>query len=83
VRRTNTIFHVRPGARALTFGMYGCDLRCPYCHNWRLSQALREDAGPEAPTPMSAAALVAESLAGGCQVLRAAYNEPMIAAEWT
>lgn len=24
-------FHVLPGARALTFGMLGCDLHCPYC----------------------------------------------------
>jgi len=79
---TNTVYHVEPGAKALTFGMYGCDLRCPYCHNWRLSQALREDVAGEAPIPMTPAALVDEALAEGCRVLCAAYNEPMIAAEW-
>jgi pyruvate formate lyase activating enzyme len=80
---TNTVFHVRPGAKALTFGMYGCDLRCPYCHNWQVSQALREpDREGEAPTPTSAAALVGEALGQGCRVLCAAYNEPMLAAEW-
>lgn len=31
---TNTVYHVLPGSRSLTFGMFGCDLRCPYCHNW-------------------------------------------------
>lgn len=79
---TNTIFHLLPGALSLTFGMYGCDLRCPYCHNHRVSQALREDGGPEHPTPISAEALVAEALAAGCRVLCAAYNEPMISVEW-
>jgi hypothetical protein len=79
---TNTVFHVRPGGRGLTFGMYGCDLRCPYCHNWRLSQALREDVDDEGPQRVTPAALVEEALRAGCQVLCAAYNEPMIAAEW-
>ena len=79
---TNTVYHVEPGSKSLTFGMYGCDLRCPYCHNWRLSQALREDVAGEVPIPMTAVALVSEALAGGCRVMCAAYNEPMIAAEW-
>lgn len=80
---TNTAFHVVPGAKALTFGMYGCDLRCPYCHNHRVSQALRDGAHEEHPTAISAQQLVDEALRQGCQVLCAAYNEPMISAEWT
>jgi pyruvate formate lyase activating enzyme len=79
---TNTVYHVEPGSKSLTFGMYGCDLRCPYCHNWRLSQALREDVAGEAPIPISAEALVEEAITAGCRVMCAAYNEPMIAAEW-
>lgn len=80
---TNTIYHVRPGARALTFGMFGCDLRCPYCHNWRVSQALRDDnVGDQSPTDLDASALVDEAIAEQCEVVCAAYNEPMITAEW-
>jgi pyruvate formate lyase activating enzyme len=79
---TNTIFHVRPGTLALTFGMFGCDLRCPYCHNWRLSQALRDDVGEQAPEDVSAAALADHAVQAGCRVLCSAYNEPMITAEW-
>jgi pyruvate formate lyase activating enzyme len=79
---TNTIYHVRPGAKALTFGMYGCDLRCPYCQNWRVSQALRESRNEEQPQDITAAALVAEAVKDGCRVLCAAFNEPLIAAEW-
>jgi pyruvate formate lyase activating enzyme len=79
---TNTVFHVRPGAQALVVGMYGCDLRCPYCQNWRISQALREDTGASMPLEVTPAALVDEAVANRCEVLCAAYNEPLIAAEW-
>jgi pyruvate formate lyase activating enzyme len=80
---TNTVYHVLPGARSLTFGMYGCDLRCPYCHNWKVSQALRDpEAGERAPTDLTPEALVDEAVARGCEVVCAAYNEPLIAAEW-
>lgn len=79
---TNTLYHVKPGAKALTFGMYGCDLRCGYCHNWKLSQALREGVEDEAPVRIDAKTLVAEAKAAGCEILCAAYNEPLIAAEW-
>lgn len=79
---TNTIYHVRPGSRALTFGMFGCDLRCPYCHNWRVSQALRDDVGEQHPTDIDARALIDEASAAGCEVVCSAYNEPMITAEW-
>lgn len=81
---TNTIHHVKPGARALTFGMYGCDLRCPYCHNAKVSQALRDGGlgDPGDPIEATPEALVAEAKAAGCEVLCSAYNEPMITAEW-
>ena len=79
---TNTIYHVLPGSRALTFGMYGCDLRCGYCQNWYVSQALRERDEREAPSDISAEELVSRAVAEGCRVLCAAYNEPSISAEW-
>lgn len=79
---TNTVYHVRPSARALIIGMYGCDLRCPYCQNWRVSQALREDTPAPMPAPVTPAALVSEALDAGCEVVCGAYNEPLIAAEW-
>lgn len=79
---TNTVFHVRPGATALTFGMYGCDLHCPYCHNFQVSQALRD---PNAGGPVhvvSAEQLIDEAVEAGCSVVCSAYNEPMLTAEW-
>lgn len=79
---TNTIYHVMPGARSLIFGMYGCDLRCPYCQNWKISQALRDDVPEVTPLTVTPARLVDDAVGAGCGVIAAAYNEPMIAAEW-
>src|SRR5512145_2678424 len=36
-------FHALPGARALSFGMLGCDMHCTFCQNWLTSQALRDE----------------------------------------
>jgi pyruvate formate lyase activating enzyme len=61
--------------------MFGCDLACPYCHNARISQVLR-DGGDVRPTAITPIALVDEAVAADCSAVCAAYNEPMIAAEW-
>jgi pyruvate formate lyase activating enzyme len=78
----NTIFHVLPGSRALTFGMFGCDLACGYCQNAYISQALRDGRDDQAPVDVSAEALCDEAVAAGCAAICAAFNEPMITLEW-
>ena len=40
-------FHLLPGATALSFGMLGCDFRCPFCQNWEISQTLRDPGSDE------------------------------------
>ena len=79
----NTIYHLRPGRLALTFGMLGCDLRCPWCSNAALSQALRDEtlSVPDIE-PISPERLVQRAIEAGCAALVSAFNEPMITAEW-
>jgi pyruvate formate lyase activating enzyme len=75
-------FHAFPGARALSFGMLGCDLHCPYCQNFVTSQALRDPAAgalPEAITPSDLANLAVRH---GARILTSTYNEPLITSEW-
>ena len=33
-----------PGTYVLSAGSYGCNLRCPFCQNWEISQAGEKDA---------------------------------------
>ncbi len=75
-------FHVMPGSNALTFGMLGCDLHCPYCQNWVTSQALRDDAAGVAPNPVTPDSLVQAARRTGARVIVSSYNEPLITAEW-
>jgi pyruvate formate lyase activating enzyme len=75
-------FHVLPGARALSFGMLGCDLHCGYCQNWLTSQALRDPAAGTLPEATSPAEIVRLGLRHGTQVATSTYNEPLITSEW-
>ena len=75
-------FHVLPGAKALSFGMLGCDFHCAFCQNWLTSQALRD---PEAMAPaqeVSAAEIVAAAKQSGARIVTSTYNEPLITSEW-
>lgn len=75
-------YHFHPGARALSFGMLGCDLRCPYCQNWFTSQSLRDDQASQGFTPTTAERLIQAALDHRCAVITSTYNEPLITAEW-
>jgi pyruvate formate lyase activating enzyme len=75
-------FHVRPGARAFSFGMLGCDLHCSYCQNWMTSQTLRD---PSALAPLLETTprdLVETAHRQGAEILVSTYNEPLITSEW-
>jgi pyruvate formate lyase activating enzyme len=75
-------FHLLPGARALSFGMLGCDLHCDYCQNWFTSQSLRDPRAGADFHPVSAEELVEAAVEHGCEVITSTYNEPLITAEW-
>ncbi|UCF19264.1 MAG: AmmeMemoRadiSam system radical SAM enzyme [Gemmatimonadota bacterium] len=76
------LFHMLPGARALTFGMLGCDLHCDYCQNWITSQALRDEAAGIGPRDVSADSIVELAVRRGARIIASSYNEPLITAEW-
>ncbi|MDO8805433.1 MAG: AmmeMemoRadiSam system radical SAM enzyme, partial [Elusimicrobiota bacterium] len=87
-------FHVLPGARTLSFGMFGCNFHCGFCQNWQIADvnpALFQEAGQSGgvkaagglkPLETSPAELVSEALAIGAGVVVSTYNEPLITAEW-
>jgi len=75
-------FHALPGARALSFGMLGCDLHCDYCQNWLSSQALRDPRAEAYFRPISAREIVELALRSGSECVVSTYNEPLITAEW-
>ena len=75
-------YHIRPGGQALSFGMLGCDLHCPYCQNWVTSQALRDVRSSLHFTPMWPRQIVQAALTHRADAVVSTYNEPLITAEW-
>lgn len=75
-------FHAWPGARALSFGLLGCDYHCGYCQNWLTSQALRDPDADGRPREVSAAELVQLALRHDARLVASTYNEPLITSEW-
>lgn len=79
------LFHVYPGAEALTFGMLGCDFHCAYCQNHLTSQALRDPASDMAVSlvrRISPEDMVELAKRSGAEVIASSYNEPLITSEW-
>lgn len=74
-------FHVLPGARALSFGMLGCNFSCKYCQNYSLSapEAASAAARVARTTPEE---VVAAARSCGAGLLVSTYNEPLVTAEW-
>lgn len=75
-------YHVLPGRTALSFGMLGCDLHCPYCQNWVTTQALRDRREIPRPHMIAPERLVELAIQQGAPVMVSTYNEPLISVEW-
>jgi pyruvate formate lyase activating enzyme len=75
-------FHVVPGARALSFGMLGCDFHCSYCQNWLTSQTLRDLRAAAPVSEVTAEEIVRLACQRQARVVTSTYNEPLITSEW-
>jgi pyruvate formate lyase activating enzyme len=75
-------FHAFPGARALSFGMLGCDYHCSYCQNWVTSQALRDPIAGAPPQYLSPEQFVDVAIRYKVPIVTSTYNEPLITSEW-
>jgi pyruvate formate lyase activating enzyme len=75
-------FHALPGAKALSFGMLGCDFHCAYCQNWETSQSLRDKDATTDTQPITPEQFVDQARRFGARVVTSTYNEPLITSEW-
>jgi pyruvate formate lyase activating enzyme len=75
-------FHAYPGAKALSFGMLGCDYHCAYCQNWITSQALRDPLAESNPEEITPEEFVNIARSHAAKVVTSTYNEPLITSEW-
>ena len=62
-------FHLLPGARALSFGMLGCNFHCSFCQNWTSSQVARDPPAEPRARLVRPDELVAAAVSHGCLYL--------------
>lgn len=72
-------FHYLPGVKVLVVATVGCNLRCKFCQNWTISQALPEN---EKPIDISPEDLVKRAKEEKCDAISFACTEPVVFYEY-
>ncbi len=72
-------FHYLPGAKAFSVATAGCNLRCVFCQNWTLSQALPEELDFSNLEPEK---LIETAKKYGCETIAFTYSEPVVFYEY-
>lgn len=67
------LHHFLPGSAVFSAGFVGCNMRCPFCQNWRISQEI-----PASLEQLSPESLVAAALASGSPSIAYTYSEPTV-----
>jgi pyruvate formate lyase activating enzyme len=65
------LHHFLPGTSVFSVGFVGCNMRCPFCQNWQISQEI-----PTTSEEWSPEALVAAALRSGSPSIAYTYSEP-------
>ncbi len=68
------LYHFLPGSRALSIGTVGCNLQCPFCQNWQISQT-GDLSFSKQVTPRQ---VVDAALRNSCRTIAYTYNEPAV-----
>jgi len=75
------LFHFRPGSMILSAGFAGCNLRCPFCQNWHISQPA--SGGGDVPGKhMLPGDLISAALHEDSSMIAYTYSEPLVHAEF-
>ncbi|GHV95506.1 AmmeMemoRadiSam system radical SAM enzyme [Spirochaetia bacterium] len=76
------LYHFRPGSEILSLGFAGCNLRCPFCQNWRISQNTDIEGRWLQPGDVISAVLRETNAGSGCSAIAYTYSEPLVHAEF-
>ncbi|MCX6811238.1 MAG: AmmeMemoRadiSam system radical SAM enzyme [Candidatus Berkelbacteria bacterium] len=78
------LYHFMPGTFTLSFGTFGCNLRCDWCQNWEISQINKRNLNiiEKLSTKVSPKQMVAEAKKQKCPSISYTYTEPTIFFEY-
>jgi pyruvate formate lyase activating enzyme len=72
-------FNFWPGSQIFSISTFGCSFTCPWCQNWQISQASREEIATEQVTSERIIELTKRY---DCHSIAYTYNEPIIWLEY-
>jgi len=71
------LYHFKPGSRILSLGFAGCNLHCPFCQNWHISQ------NTDIPGRwMKPAEIISAALKEDTPSIAYTYSEPLVHIEY-
>ena len=69
------LYHFLPGSTSLSLGTIGCNMQCPFCQNWHISQNKSLDAKQNY---VSQEDIVFSAINNKCKSISYTYNEPTV-----
>ena len=71
------LYHFYPGSQILSIGFFGCNLRCPFCQNYDISQRVAKERDPITPEELVEMARQRRSIG-----IAYTYSEPLVHFEY-
>ncbi len=76
-------FHIMPGAKTLSYGMLGCNFKCPFCQNHAISQISDDSDYIEYFHDIKPSQIIDYALNQNAKIIVSTYNEPLITSEFS
>lgn len=76
------LYHFFPGSHILSYGSFGCNLQCPFCQNYTISQASEDTIDHIYISPEELAQKALDLVDQGNIGVAFTYNEPLLAFEY-
>ena len=76
------LYHFFPGSKILSYGSFGCNLKCPFCQNHTISQASEDTIDYIYISPGELTQRALELVDQGNIGVAFTYNEPLLAFEY-
>jgi pyruvate formate lyase activating enzyme len=73
------LYHFLPGSGVLSAGFFGCNMRCPFCQNWEISQ----ESPPPGTSRIDPDDLILAARRAGAPSIAYTYSEPTVHFEFT
>lgn len=74
--------HFYSGSKILSAGSYGCNLKCPFCQNYEIAAAGKNDVKTQNVTPEKLIKIAMDLLPHGNVGIAYTYNEPLVGYEY-